>query len=103
MNLSQEDWTAKLNSTSDAVILDVRTPDEIAEGIIPNAIVNDIHTGQDFINKLESMDKSKSYFVYCKLGGRSEQACAIMNQMGFVETYNLVGGFTNWNGKVTIP
>jgi rhodanese-related sulfurtransferase len=38
--------------------------------------------------------------VYCKAGGRSAQACAIMNQLGFEKTYNLLGGFTEWEGKV---
>jgi len=39
--------------------------------------------------------------VYCKAGGRSAQACAIMNQLGFKNAYNLVGGFSQWQGKVS--
>lgn len=103
MNLSQEDWTSQLKNDLNAVIIDVRTEEECENGIIPNAILNDIFKGQDFINRLEVLDKSKNYFVYCKAGSRSEQACAIMNQLGFTKTFNLIGGFTNWKGDVSIP
>ena len=103
MNLSQEDWKSQLESDNNAVILDVRTEDECNEGIIPNAILNDIYKGQGFIYRLEELDKTKNYYVYCKAGGRSAQACAVMNQMGFENTYNLEGGFMNWKGDVAFP
>ena len=100
MNLSQSEWQSKLENDTNAAILDVRTEDEWSEGIIPNAILNDIYKGQGFLYRLEELDKSKNYYVYCKAGGRSAQACAIMNQMGFETTYNLEGGFSNWKGDV---
>ncbi len=103
MNLSQSDWKKQLNEDNNAVILDVRTQQEWEEGIIPNAILNDIYKGQGFIYKLEELDKSKNYYVYCKAGARSSQACNIMKQMGFENTYNLDGGFMNWKGEVSIP
>ena len=80
--------------------MDVRTKEEWNEGIIPNAILNDIHKGQGFLYRLDELDKSKNYYVYCKAGGRSAQACAIMNQLGFETTYNLEDGFINWKGDV---
>ena len=100
MNLSQEDWTSKLAQDENAVILDVRTEDECSQGIIPNAINIDIYKGQGFIYQVEELDKSKSYYVYCRSGGRSEQACSLMNQMGFEKTYNLMGGMMQWTGDV---
>lgn len=103
MNLSKEAWKAQLESDVDAIIIDVRTEEECSEGIIPNAIVNDIFKGQSFIYRLEELDKSKSYYVYCKAGSRSQQACAIMDQLGFERTYNLIGGFMNWDGEVAFP
>jgi len=103
MNLSQEDWVSKLNADTNAVVLDVRTDEEWNEGIIPNAIHNDIYKGQGFIYRLEELDKSKNYYVYCKAGGRSAQACSIMNQLGFENTYNLIGGIMNWYGDIVIP
>ncbi|WP_309641171.1 rhodanese-like domain-containing protein [Flavobacterium sp.] len=103
MDLSQNDWKEQLLQDSNAAILDVRTPDEWSEGIIPNAIQIDIYQGQGFIYKLEELDKSKNYYVYCKAGGRSAQACNIMNQLGFENTYNLIGGMMQWNGEVVAP
>ena len=103
MDLLQEDWKSLLNGDENAIILDVRTKEECQDGIIPNAIMIDIYKGHDFIEEIESLDKSKNYFVYCKAGGRSAQACGIMKQMGFATTYNLVDGFSNWNGEVTFP
>jgi len=103
MNLSQEDWVSQLNADTNAVILDVRTDEEWSEGIIPGAIQNDIYKGQGFIYRLEELDKSKNYYVYCKAGGRSAQACSIMNQLGFENAYNLIGGFMHWEGEVVVP
>ena len=103
MNLSQEEWVAQLESDNNAVILDVRTEDECNDGIIPNAINIDIYKGQGFIYEIEELDKSKNYYVYCKAGGRSQQACTIMNQLGFENTYNLIGGIMNWEGEVIAP
>lgn len=96
-NLTQEEWKQQLAKDANAIILDVRTDDEVAEGIIPNAIQMDIYKGQGFIYKLEELDKSKNYYVYCRSGARSGQACAIMNQLGFKNAFNLSGGILEWN------
>jgi len=52
------------------------------------------------MDKMASLDKQKSYYIYCKSGSRSSQACALMNQMGFEKTYNLLGGITEWEGPI---
>ena len=52
-DLSQQDWEEQLEKDSNAVILDVRTEEEIEEGIIPNSINLDIYKGQEFIAGLE--------------------------------------------------
>ena len=103
MNLEQQQWREQLAADNNAVILDVRTPDEVSEGIIPTAIDIDIYKGQGFIYEVDALDKSKNYYVYCKAGGRSEQACKIMQQLGFANTSNLIGGMMQWNGDVEIP
>mgnify|MGYP000628028509 CR=1 FL=1 len=74
---------------------------ETDEGIIPNAIKMDIYQPQEFMNQLDALDKSKTFYVYCRSGGRSAQACAIMNQVGFENTKNLLGGFSEWTGEVS--
>ena len=101
MDLSQKDWTKRMISDTNGVVLDVRTKEEVEEGVIPNAIHIDIYKGQEFIDNVEKLDKSKNYYVYCKAGGRSAQACAIMNQLGFDNAYNLMGGITQWEGEIS--
>ena len=103
MDLTQEDWAAKLNADLDAVVVDVRTEDEFNEGIIPNAVNIDINSGQQFVNAVEALDQNKNYFVYCRSGMRSAKACEIMNQLGFKNAYNLSGGMIGWAGEVVIP
>ena len=103
MNLNQQDWVSGLNNDENAIIIDVRTEDEFNDGFIKNALNIDIFKGQGFIYKLEELDKSKNYYVYCKAGSRSEQACNIMNQLGFENTFNLVGGITHWQGEIEMP
>jgi rhodanese-related sulfurtransferase len=99
-SLNQEQWSSLLKETPNAITLDVRTEIEVEEGKIPGALNLDIFNPQNFVSKLEHMDKSNHYFVYCKAGSRSAQACAVMQQMGFNHTYNLEGGFSNWTGQV---
>lgn len=100
-DLTQHEWISELKADNNAVVLDVRTPEEVADGIIPNAIHIDIFKGQGFIDEVQQLDKTKTYFVYCKAGGRSGQACSVMNQLGFKKTYNLLGGFSEWQGEVS--
>lgn len=103
MNLTQQDWTEQLENDENAVVLDVRTEDECSDGIITNALMIDINKGQFFINEIETLDKSKNYYVYCRSGVRSAKACDIMNELGFENTYNLLGGFMQWDGEVVYP
>ena len=102
-NLTQVEWTKQLANDSDAVILDVRTQVEINEGIIPGAFHLDIYMGREFIDELNKLDKKKNYYVYCRSGNRSGQACSIMEQMGFKGAYNLVGGMLEWQGEIVLP
>lgn len=103
MDLTQEDWVLQLEADENSVLLDVRTEDEYNNGIIADAINIDIHRGQEFVHELETLDKTKNYYVYCRSGARSAKACEIMNQLGFENAYNLVGGIIEWNGDVVIP
>jgi rhodanese-related sulfurtransferase len=101
MDLTQDDWASDLENDNNAVILDVRTLSEVEHGIIPNAIHIDIYMGQGFVQELNKLDKTKNYYVYCRTGNRSRQACSIMDQMGFENAYNLIGGIIDWNGEIS--
>ncbi len=98
MDLTQEDWSNRFESDDDAFLLDVRTQEEYDDGHIPNATLLDIRQPQSFMDALQELDPSKNYYVYCRSGGRSSQACQLMNQNGIETTYNLLGGFMEWEG-----
>ena len=98
--LTQEEWLSQLENDDNAVILDVRTDAEVAEGIIPNAIHIDIYKGQNFIDEVDALDKNKNYYIYCRSGNRSGKACQIMEELGFENTYNLLGGMLEWEGDI---
>ena len=85
----------KLAQSTKPVILDVRTPGEVAQGVIEGATVIDI-TDAAFIDKVNALDKNAPTVVYCKVGGRSATACAAMADLGFKELYNLQGGYDAW-------
>ena len=99
-NLTQNQWAEELSAQPEAVVLDVRTEEEFESGYIPNARNIDLRMGQGFIDALQELDKEKTYFVYCRSGARSAQACQLMGQLGFTTTYNLLGGIMEWEGEV---
>lgn len=77
------------------VVLDVRKPDEISQGKINGAVELNFYDS-DFKTKIEALDKSKNYLVYCRSGNRSGKTIKMMSEMGFDETYNMMGGYTAW-------
>lgn len=99
-NISQQTWFKLLENNDNATIIDVRTPDEWKQGIIGNAQTANIFDEIEFIAFLDALDRDKEYFMYCRSGARSGNACQMMDQMGFKTTYNLVGGILNWTGEV---
>ena len=100
MDLNQSVWVNNIKNDPGSKIIDVRTKYEVFEGVIPNAIHIDIHGGQSFLDEINKLDKEKSYYIYCKSGIRSSQACLLMNQLGFTNTFNLIGGFSEWSGEI---
>lgn len=76
-------------------LIDVRTPGEVAEGMIEGA-ENIDYNGADFKQKIDALDRDQPVLVYCRSGGRSGRAAAMMKEMGFKEVYDLQGGYMNW-------
>ena len=72
-NLSPIEFSNKISESNEAVILDVRTPQEFSEGHIENA-KNVDWNGNQFELQIEKFDKIKPLFVYCLGGGRSADA-----------------------------
>ena len=85
----------RLRGQSNAVILDVRAPEEFAAGHLPGAGLLDIRA-TNFLSSLNNLDRSKLYLVNCAAGGRSSRACQNLSSLGFSNVVNLEGGFTAW-------
>ncbi len=98
MNLSQTDWVAKQETVQPMVILDVRTAEEFGSGHIPGAQNLDVMQAQGFMDGLSKLAPESHYFVYCRSGARSAQACQILSQSGISNVYNLLGGIMEWEG-----
>ena len=84
-------------ATPGAVLLDVRTPQEYAEGHIPgsrNLPLQRLDAVEDLIG-----GKETPLFVYCHSGARSRQAVSFLTGKGYTNVTN-IGGITAWSGKV---
>ena len=79
----------------DFLIIDVRTPSEYAEGHIENSVLVDFNAG-DFEQKIGEFDRDGKYLVYCRSGNRSSRALSVMEDLGFKEAYNMLGGIGAW-------
>lgn len=102
-NLSQKEWKEQVSKDKNAVILDVRTPEECASGIVENAMMIDFLQPDSFLQEIKKLDKNKTYYVYCRSGNRSGKACMMMENLGFNESFNLIGGMNEWNEKKVSP
>ena len=96
--IDAKSFAEKLKTNENPQLLDVRTPEEYSVEHIDNA-KNVDWNGDDFVAKVNSYDKSKPIFVYCKVGGRSAQAAYKLVELGFKEIYNLNGGIMKWNAE----
>jgi rhodanese-related sulfurtransferase len=77
------------------VVLDIRTPEEYAQGAIDGAVNIDFYAS-DFASQLDQLDKSTPYVVYCRSGNRSGQAMDTFADLGFTDVTEIEGGLVNW-------
>jgi rhodanese-related sulfurtransferase len=84
--------------SSHAIILDVRTPEEVAAGKIAGAISIDFYRS-DFLDKAKEIPKDKEIFVYCAVGARSAEAAGLLVKEGFTSVYHLEGGIRAWTSQ----
>ena len=85
-----------IKADSNIAILDVRTAKEFADGHVAGAVNIDVNQA-DFAQKIDELDRSKTYIVYCRSGRRSSKAVGIMATKGFKNLYNVSDGFLGWN------
>jgi phage shock protein E len=80
----------------DVTILDVRRPEEFAEGHISNAVNINWQNPEEFKTKAAQLDKTKPVYVYCLAGVRSEKASDWLLSNGFKNVVGLDGGIKAW-------
>jgi rhodanese-related sulfurtransferase len=90
----------QLKNEKKAVVIDVRTPAEWQQGVIAGADLFIDYNGANFKQQIEKLDKSKTYIIYCRSGGRSAGASQIMSDAGFKNVINMQGGISSWGGKI---
>lgn len=96
--LSPIDFQKSVQSDSSAVILDVRRPDEYAEGHLSGAQLLDWLDPETFAQGMERLDKTKIYYVYCRSGRRSHEAAEKMVEAG-LRVVDMEGGYLAWTGQ----
>src|SRR5436190_10691553 len=89
--MKPKEFAANLKENSDIVLIDVRSSEEMTTGYIKGAVHLD-YNSPGFSESLDSLDHSKTYFVYCASGKRSGRAVKMMSEKGFQHAVALDGG-----------
>ena len=95
-DVSINDLNHLLNDKN-TILVDVRTPREINQGVIGQPL--EIELGPGMKQKLSELDKNKKYILYCKSGRRSVLASKVMVGQGFKDVNNLLGGYLAWKAS----
>ena len=90
-----------LDRKAEIVVLDIRTPEEVAKGHIDRAVFADFYA-EDFRQQLTKLDPSAHYIVHCRSGGRSTKALTTLKELGFTKITHMDGGLRDWN-KADLP
>lgn len=90
---------AKADKT--AIILDVRTPGEYKEEHLAGAQQLDFLNTSVFDAGIKQLDNTHTYYVYCRSGKRSHNACIKMKKQG-LKVFDMEGGILNWK-KLGMP
>lgn len=96
-SLSAVSFAEKMKA-KDALIIDVRTPEEFAKGHLSKAINIDWN-GDDFDAQIAKIDRSARVFIYCLSGARSASAAGSMRNQGFKTIFELDGGILQWRAN----
>lgn len=96
--ISMEELSQRFDAEENAILLDVRHPEEYAEGHIPGAIhLDNDEIGTQPIDLLP--DKDKTIFVYCRSGRRSKEAAQKLVELGYRGIIEC-GGILDWTGEL---
>ncbi|MBZ0206182.1 MAG: thioredoxin fold domain-containing protein [Flavobacteriales bacterium] len=93
--LNAQEFQQKIKELPKATLLDVRTPQEFANGHLAHALNWDWNN-REFKKQVAQLDKTEPLLVYCLSGGRSGAAMKALERNGFQEVYELKGGIMKW-------
>lgn len=99
--LAPQSFIKQAKADTTAIILDVRTPGEYKEEHLAGAQQLDFLNNEVFDAGIKLLDKSHTYYVYCRSGKRSHHACMKMQKQG-LKVFDMEGGFLNWK-KLGMP
>jgi rhodanese-related sulfurtransferase len=88
----------KNRGNPDFVLIDIRTPEEFMSGYIEGAVNINYHDN-DFIEKLDKLDKNKTYLIYCRTGRRSGDTLNVMKRLNFKKVYRILGDIVRWKAE----
>lgn len=96
-SISIEQFKEILKNDKDIIVLDVRTPEETATGMIENAINIPVQVLEQRVDELEKY-KDKEIFVICRTQNRAPIGASILTANGYKAKY-VIGGMTVYNQK----
>jgi len=95
VNMNAIEAAKILKEKPEAVVLDIRTPKEYAEGHIPDAINID-YKADSFQSELEKLDRDTTYLMHCRSGRRSANSLEIFEKLGFRHVIHMDDGILGW-------
>ncbi len=91
--IDSETLQSRLSAGEDLLLVDVRTPSEVAQGALPDAL----HIPMAVIPmRANELPKDREMVIYCRSGARSYHSCQFLTQQGFDNVVNLRGGIIAW-------
>lgn len=99
--LSPKDFIKQAKADTTSIILDVRTPEEYKEEHLAGAQQLDFLNSEAFDAGIKQLDNTHTYYVYCRSGKRSHNACMKMQKQG-LKVFDMEGGILNWK-KLGMP
>lgn len=93
--LSPKEFSTAVEKDTNAVVIDARRPEEYSEGHLKGAVLMNVLEVSSFEKEVSNLPLDKNYYVYCRSGRRSLDACSIMRRHG-LNVFNMTGGILEW-------
>lgn len=94
-NITVDEAAKIVQSNTNIVVIDVRTPGEFQSGHIKGATNININD-KEFAKKMAALDKNKTVIIHCAAGGRSARACEQIKKLDFKNMLHMNEGFSKW-------